>query len=250
MSTDNILTHFIAGYPSLEESLKVGRGLLDGGAFALEMQIPYSDPSADGPVIENACRLALKGGFKADEAFKMIRTLKSEYKAPIFLMSYSGVVFARGVEGFVKQAKATGVDGLIIPDLTVGNDEELYALGKKHDIAVIPVIIPTVSQERVDEILAVKPQWIYVALRRGITGSKTDIGEEQIAFLEKLRGNGSKIMAGFGIQERDQVVALREHCDAVIVGSQVIRTIDSAVSGKNSAKEAVKELVKELSGCE
>lgn len=250
MSRDKILTHFIAGYPSLEESLNVGRGLLDGGAFALEMQIPYSDPSADGPVIENACRLALERGFKADQAFDMIKTLKSEYNAPIFLMSYSGIVFARGVADFVKQAKSCGVDGLIIPDLTIGNDEELYILGKKHNIAVVPVITPSVTEKRIEEILNESPQWIYVALRRGITGSKTDIGAEQIAFLEKLRGRDVKIMAGFGIQERDQVVALRDHCDAVIVGSQVIRTIDNAIANKKPSHEAIKRLVEGLSGQE
>ena len=245
---DKILTHFIAGYPTLEESLDIAKGLIEGGACALEVQFPYSDPTADGPVIESACRLSLEKGFRIDDGFRLVKTLKALTGIPVYIMSYGGIVFNRGVERFVREAKESGADGLIIPDLTPGNDEGLYEAGKKYGIMIIPVIVPTVGESRINEILKTEPEWIYIALRSGITGSRTEIGPEQTAFTEKVRSKGVKVMAGFGIQERDQVVAIREHCDAAIVGSQIIRTIDAALAGGIPPGQAVKKKVESLKG--
>ena len=110
-----IVTHFIAGFPTYEASLEVARGLIAGGAYALEMQIPFSDPNADGPVIEEACREALAGGFKTEDAFRLLETIRMESSIPIFVMSYANLVITPGIRSFVDRAVKAGASGLIIP---------------------------------------------------------------------------------------------------------------------------------------
>ena len=127
----DIVSHFIAGYPNLKFSFETAlRTLAEGGAAYLEMQIPFSDPSADGPVIEGACREALAGGFKVDDAFPLLQRIRKETGIPVFLMSYGNILFSRGIPSFVKQAKEAGAAGLIIPDLVYGRDEGLYEEGR------------------------------------------------------------------------------------------------------------------------
>jgi tryptophan synthase alpha chain len=231
--THKIMTHFIAGYPSLEESFEIGKALIKGGASYLEMQIPYSDPTADGPVIAAACDKSLAAGFKVEQAFELCRRLclEEDNTVPLYLMSYGGIVFNMGIDTFVSRAKEAGAAGVIIPDLAPGNDEGLAAACRKAGINCVPVIIPGIGDARLKEILADKPRWVYLALRRGITGTLTTLGEENLSTLDKLKREGLKIMAGFGIQQRDQVEAVGPHCDAVIVGSQAVRVINECPAG-------------------
>ncbi len=243
---DTLMTHFIAGYPTVEESLKVGKALMAGGASYLEMQIPYSDPTADGPVIAAACDKALANGFRVDRAFELCRELTSvEGAVPLFLMSYGGIVYNAGVEAFAARAREAGASGLIIPDLAPGSDEGLAEACRKEGLFCVPVLIPGVEESRIEEVMADRPEWVYLALRRGITGTMTELGEENLATLDKLKKRGVMIMAGFGIQARSQVEAVAPHADAVIVGSQVVRTINECPPGDYGA---VSDFVRELMG--
>lgn len=260
-----IVTHFIAGYPTYQASLDVARGLIAGGAFALEMQIPFSDPNADGPVIEGACREALDAGFKVADTWSLLREIRAESDIPVFIMSYASLVFTPGVENFVHQAAEAGASGFIIPDLVPGADEGLYAAAAAAGCPSVPVVVPWISDERLGEVLSEPVNWIYVALRSGITGTYTELGTEQEAFLEKLqkrqapgseisgsRESGEpapgelKVMAGFGIQDAAQVAAVTAMADAAIVGSALVRAIADA--GAEEAGDAVRKLVEKLRG--
>ncbi|MCK5249736.1 MAG: tryptophan synthase subunit alpha [Spirochaetaceae bacterium] len=247
-----IVTHFIAGFPTYEASLDVARGLIAGGAFALEMQIPFSDPNADGPVIEEACRQALDAGFKVADAWKLLEAIRAESDIPVFVMSYASLVFTPGVENFVRRAKDSGATGLIIPDLVPGADEGLYAAASAAGCPAVPVVIPWISDKRLDEVLSENLDWIYVALRSGITGTYTELGPEQEAFLSKLRrrgaaaGSGLRIMAGFGIQDAAQVEAVVKMADAAIVGSALVTAIIAA--GVPGAGDAARSMVEMLRG--
>ncbi|MBF9014705.1 MULTISPECIES: tryptophan synthase subunit alpha [unclassified Oceanispirochaeta] len=245
MST-KIVSHFIAGYPDMEGSLETARGLAEGGASYLEMQIPFSDPSADGPVIENACRLSLEKGCTVDGAMNLLKTLTTELDIPVFLMSYGNILFARGMESMVKQAKAAGAAGLIIPDLVYGRDEGLYALGNKEGICVVPVITPAVSASRLKELTDLEPEWIYTALRSGITGSYTNIDETNLGLLDSLKLLKSKVMAGFGIKSPEQVRLLAPHCDAVVVGSAIVSAVTEAKKNNMPPKDAAKSIIEKL----
>ncbi len=243
-----IITHFIAGYPNEESSLEIARGLIEGGAFALEIQFPFSDPSADGPVIESACREALLKKFRVNDGFRLVKKITGESNIPVYIMSYASLLFTRGIEAFLAEAKECGVKGLIIPDLIPGADEGLYSLGKKIGIEIIPVIIPSVSDQRLEEIMDSGPAWIYTALRSGITGSYTSLDDSNLLFLKKLQNYKVRVMAGFGIRSAKQITILEPYCEASIVGSYILETINKAIFDGVSLKRAAAEALTGLIG--
>ena len=248
-----LITHFVAGFPDYDQSLHIARSLIAGGAYALEMQVPFSDPSADGPVIEAACHKALQKGFRVSDAFRLLAAIRAETTIPLFVMSYAGLVTVGGVSNFVKQAKQAGADGLIIPDLRPGADENLYAIAAEAHCPAIPVIVPWIDDARLDTVLADTHTWIYVALRSGVTGTYTNLGDAQINFLSRLRERASKIaalkgrtaprcMAGFGIQNGSQARELCKLADAAVVGSAVLK----AVAGAEDPGKAAQKLIESL----
>jgi tryptophan synthase alpha chain len=195
---------------------------VDGGAAYLEVQFPFSEPTADGPVIQRACARALEEGFTVDEGFRLLEGIRGLAEIPIFVMSYANVVFRPGVERFVRRCRDAGARGIIVPDLPPDSDEGLYSAGKQAGLDVIPVVAPTISGARVDLIKGIRPTFLYAALRKGITGAATAIGEDNLSFLSRLEAIGAKILAGFGISERSQVEALSPRVHACIVGSAFI----------------------------
>ncbi len=221
-----IMAHMVAFYPDYEKSLRVACALVDGGASIVEIQFPFSDPAADGPVIQRACKVALEKGFSVKEGIRLAEKVKKMGNdSPVFLMSYANVVFTKGIEDFLRELVSVGVDGIIVPDLPPGYDEGLYEAGKRFGISVIPVITITVGKERLESILSVNPEYVYVALRKGITGQRTIIEETTVSFLDKIRRRGVKILGGFGISEKKQVDALMPHVYASVVGSAFVRQI-------------------------
>jgi len=246
----SLMTHMIAGYPNLETSLETARGLVAGGAAILEVQFPFSDPSADGPAIQAACTEALAAGFKVDDGWKLVETIRHEFPAvPVFVMSYASIVVTKGVEAFCARAHQAGVAGLIIPDLAPGADEGLYAAGKKHGLAIVPVVVPSVPHDRLDAILALKPEWVYTAIRAGITGTHTTLTAELKAFLKGLNAR-TKVMAGFGIDSAEQIRDLAASTHTIVVGSALVRTVAAAFAqgGAASVKKTVEAKVRELAG--
>lgn len=246
----SLMAHMVAGYPDYETSLETARGIAAGGAAFLEVQFPFSDPSADGPAIQAACTEALAAGFRVDAGWKLVETLRREFPAvPVFLMSYASIVVTKGVDAFAARAKQAGVAGLIIPDLAPGADEGLYAAGQKHGLAVVPVIVPSVPKDRLEAVLASKPEWVYTAIRAGITGVHTTLTPELKTFLATLNAR-TKVLAGFGIDSPEQVRDLKDSAHTVVVGSALVRTVASAAKagGPSAVRQAVEAKVRELVG--
>ena len=243
-----IMTHMVAGYPDFGTSWEVARALIDGGSAYLEVQFPFSDPSADGVPIQTACTLALKNGFRVEQGFDLIRRMNELTDIPIFIMSYAGIVFAKGVKNFVEKAKERGASGLIIPDLMPGYDENLFEIAGQRGMCVIPVIAPGITAIRLDEILAFESPYLYASLRVGITGSRTQLDDSVHEFIRRLKAKAPnrKILAGFGIQTHDQVKALEGHVHALVVGSALVRAVTHAVSGSIGVYDAVKNKLIEL----
>lgn len=236
-----LMTHFIAYYPNEEKSFAAAKGLIDGGAEYLEIQFPFSDPSADGPIIQEACSKALDAGFNLEKGFKLISKIKEYSDIPIFLMSYANIPYTYGIEKFINKAKEIGVYGLIIPDLTFDYDEGLYLKGKNLGIQIVPVIAPSISNERLEKLSKMNPEYIYTALRVGITGKKTKLTEDSKLYLKTLEKTNSKIMAGFGIRAREQVEDLASSVHCLIVGSALVQTI---TSNKDNNPETVYSVIK------
>ncbi|KPJ87804.1 MAG: hypothetical protein AMS17_07495 [Spirochaetes bacterium DG_61] len=226
--SNRIMAHLVAFFPHRDGSLEVARGLIAGGAHYLEVQFPFSDPTADGPLIQKACDEALKQGFTVHGGLRLVSEIRAFSDIPVFIMGYANTVYFRGVERFMAECREAGVRGLIIPDLPPGYDEGLYSFGAQFDLAVVPVICPTIGEERLDKVLDLKSEYVYATLRTGTTGAYSEIGEKNISFLRKAGSGGSKLVAGFGISTRQQVEALAPHVYASVVGSAFIREILSA----------------------
>jgi len=224
-SAIKLMAHLVAGFPSIDESYTVARALADGGADFLEVQFPFSDPSADGKPIQAACSAALSAGTKVADGFSLVKKISRELKVPVFIMTYAGPVYALGVENFVKRSLDAGAEGIIAPDLMPGYDEGLYSCGRDHGFHIVPVISPQVSEERLSLIKAEKPRYLYCALRSGITGDITRLDTGNISFLHRVRSVSPVVMAGFGIQSSAQVAALAPYADAAIVGSALVNEI-------------------------
>lgn len=245
---ENIMTHLVAGYPDMKGSKEIAEALIEAGAGALEIQFPYSDPMADGPVIQEACQKSLEQGFKRDQGFALVKELTDKSETPVYIMSYGGPVYSMGVENFVRRAKESGASGLIIPDLCIGQDEGLYDEGQKQGITIVPVLISGIEDRRLEEILALNPPWIYLVLRRGITGTYTELEPSQIELLDQLQKRGVQVYVGFGIQKRSQVELLAPHTSGQIVGSQLVRSIQSAMAAGSNPADSAGKLLQELRG--
>jgi len=220
-----LMTHMVAGYPDFPTSLKIAEALVKGGADILEVQFPFSDPTADGIYIQQACTEALDNGFKTNSGFALINKIRELTTTPIFIMSYANPVFMRSIKIFLRNSLLSGAQGVIIPDLPVDYDEGLYYTGKILGISVIPVITPATNQNRLRLIFSKKPDYVYTTLRKGITGSYTEIDENNLAFLGMLSKYNVKILAGFGISNRLQINALKNHVYAAVIGSAFIKEI-------------------------
>ncbi|MFO7781030.1 MAG: tryptophan synthase subunit alpha [Spirochaetia bacterium] len=234
----SVMAHLVAHYPSGPASLEVGRELVRAGVSFLEVQFPFSDPTADGPAIQAACTQALEAGFRVSDGFTLVQGLADGGAVPVFIMTYASVVVSHGVEWFAERAARAGASGLIVPDLPPDYDEGLYSAGRAAGLHVVPVLVPSAAPERVEVALATRPEYVYAALRKGITGAATEIGAENITFLEELKKRGVHVMAGFGIRSREQVEALHGHADTVVVGSAFVDVI--------SRQESVSDLAREL----
>ncbi len=245
----NLMAHMVAYYPDRRCSLEAALGLAEGGAAYLEVQFPFSDPSADGPSIQEACTSALDAGFTTKGGFDLVREICSTVKTPVFIMSYASVVIAKGVGGFLDGVKGAGAAGVVVPDLVPGMDEGLFEQARSRRLYAIPVITPFLEEKRVEEILAEHPEYVYVAIRRGITGKITSIDEKVTGFLDRLSSRGVQVLAGFGVRTREQVDMLSSHVHAVIAGSYFVDILREARAEDPSSigdemERGVKKLLK------
>jgi len=246
MAKNNVMTHLVAGYPTMEASKDIAMAMVAGGSAYLEIQFPFSDPIADGPLIQGACTEAISNGFTQDQGFEMIKEISRKTDIPVFLMTYANLVMASGVKNFVKKACTAGVAGLIIPDLPFDYDEDLYPICRDMNMTVIPVLVQGISDKRLEKIKALRPDFIYAAIRKGITGKKSSIDKSTISFLNKISHSGIKILAGFGIREKDQVDLLSTHVHCAVIGSALVEIIKNSIEKKKDIAAEVEKFVSSL----
>ena len=242
-----LMTHMIAGFPDKETSFEIAKALIDGGASYLEIQFPFSDPSADGPLIEKASYEAIDNGFKVDDGFKLIERIGRISDIPVFIMTYGNIAYSCGLSEFVKKGKESGVSGFIIPDLPFDRDEGLLKEAEKKGMSVVPVVVPGMPQGRLEKILSYNTDYIYAAMRKGITGKETVIDSTNKEYLTSIRKKGKdglNILAGFGIRGKEQILMLEEYADCAIVGSAIVETINNP--GSLSVYESVRQFIMSL----
>ena len=218
-----IMAHVVCGYPDQKRSQAAAEALVAGGAQLLELQFPFSDPVADGAMIQEANAAALAAGFRVQDGFRQVGSLRAALDVEIYIMTYAAIPCAVGVERFVERAAASGAAGLIVPDLPPDNDEGLAAACKRVGIEAVPVTVADAQPERLALACRSASSALYVALRRGITGDPTHIAAQTLETLQRLARGGTRIWAGFGVHSREQVMALSRAVDAVVVGSHFTR---------------------------
>lgn len=242
-----LMSHLIADFPNRNIALAAAESLIQGGATTLEIQLPFSDPSADGAVIANACTRVLQNGYKTAQAFDFIKELKAQHpKTPMALMSYASLIFTPGVENFCRQAKAAGVDALIVPDLPFDCDENLRKNAENQKIMMIPVAAPSMAKTRIEFLLKENFPMIYAALRRGITGSETQITDETVVFLKLLKKNGAKILGGFGVSNAATARTIAPFVDEIVAGSVFVKIIEENQNNMLALKTKLRDKAREL----
>lgn len=249
MKKINLMAHLVACFPNERLSLEAARALVEGGADILEIQLPFSDPSADGPAIQDACTTVLKSGWRVSEGLDFIKKIRAEFPVvPIYLMSYGSLIYTPGVREFCQRAALAGVNGMIIPDLPFDFDEGLSAACEEFGMLNIPVASPSMSEERLSKMARAGFKYVYAALRTGITGTETSIGSDTLDFIKKVGSGGSRVYGGFGISSGKQSALLADHVEAVVAGSVFVRTIAANADDAEKLRSAVKAKARELCG--
>ncbi len=235
-----LMAHLVSGYPDASLCRAAAAGLVEGGADYLEIQIPFGDPSADGPAIRDACAVALAKGHRTADAFALAKELHGNYpEVPIFIMAYASLVVTPGPQVFADAAADAGVAGLIIPDLPFDCDEGLAAACRSVGIASVPVAAPSMRESRLDALVDLERPYVYAALRAGITGADTTIDEGTRRFLATVGRRGTAVLGGFGVRTRDQVLALGPSVHAVVAGTVFVNSIREANDARISAAAKV-----------
>lgn len=249
MEKIKLMSHLVAGYPTDELAFTAAQAMVDGGADILEVQLPFSDPSADGPAIQGACTEVLSRRYRTEDGLAFIARLHRAFpQVLIYIMSYGSLIYTPGVAAFCKKAAEAGVKGMIIPDLPFDHDEGLTEACRANGMENIPVAAPSMAEDRLDKLAHAGFAHIYAALRTGITGTSTTIDEATVSFLGKVSAGGSKVYGGFGIHDGNQAKALASSVEAIVAGSVFVRLIAANKGDKNRLYEEVRSKALELTG--
>lgn len=231
------------GDPDLETTAKVVRAAVENGADLIELGIPFSDPTAEGTVIQEANLRALKAGITTDKIFAFVKELRKDVKVPLVFMTYANVVFSYGIEKFVSACKDVESNGLILPDLPFEEREEFHSLCKQYGVDLISLIAPT-SEKRIVMIAREAEGFVYIVSSLGVTGVRKEIKTDLSAIIKTVRENTKIPCAiGFGISTPQQAKKMAEFSDGVIVGSAIIKILEQY--GKN-APQHVGAYVREI----
>lgn len=231
------------GDPDLETTAKIVREAVANGADLIELGIPFSDPTAEGPVIQGANIRALKGGVTTDKVFDLVRELRKDVTIPMVFMTYANVVFSYGADKFISTCKEIGINGLILPDLPYEEKDEFLPQCKKYGVDLISLIAPT-SENRIAMIAKEADGFIYLVSSLGVTGTRSEINTDLKSIVDVIRQNSSVPCAiGFGISTPEQAKKMADIADGAIVGSAIIKIIEQY--GKD-APRYVGEYVKSM----
>jgi len=232
-----------AGDPDLDTSAKILAGLSKAGVDIIELGVPFSDPMADGPIIQAANLRAFKAGITLAKVLGMVQEFrKNDGETPIVLMGYYNPIYAYGVEKFLEDAKGAGVDGLIVVDLPPEEDAELCEPAMRHGLNFIRLVTPTTDAKRLPAVLHNASGFLYYVSVAGITGSKAIDTTPVAAAIKELRGHTQlPVAVGFGITTPEQARTVAQTADAAVIGSAIINRIVSNLDGEGRAKPGLAE---------
>lgn len=219
-----LMTHIVIGYPSLEASLEIVRTMVAAGVDLMELQIPFSEPIADGPVILKANQQALASGVTVDQCLEFGRRAANQFPIPFLYMTYYNIVFKYGLEQFADHMKDAGMQGAIVPDLPPEEAADYLAAMKPHGLDPIFIYAPTTSETRMHTIARSAAGFVYCVARKGVTGDRTTFSREIGDYLARCRRNTHLPLAvGFGVKEKADIDFLKGKAEVAVIGTQALR---------------------------
>ncbi|MFO8101461.1 MAG: tryptophan synthase subunit alpha [Dehalococcoidia bacterium] len=241
-SRKTLIGYVTAGYPHIEATLEIVPALVESGCDIIELGIPFSDPLADGPIIQKSSYEALRNGITPAKCIEIAHQLREKIEVPLIFMGYYNPVLHYGIEDFCRQCAKAGIDGLIIPDLPPEEGVELEQAARANMIDLIDLLAPTSDDERIDIVAARSTGFIYLVSLTGVTGSGTELPPELEDFVTRVRRKTPKpLCVGFGITSPEQARRVAAVADGIIVGSKIIRLIE-----EDPSLEKMKALIREL----
>jgi tryptophan synthase alpha chain len=239
-----LVPYITAGYPDAGTTVEIIRRLSPERIGCVELGIPFSDPIADGPVIQTSFSRALDGGFRVSTLLHELEAARADIRVPLVTMVSYSVIYRRGPEAFIAAARTAGIDGMLVPDLSIEEADALAALGRQHDFPLIQIVAPTSDAERRRRIVALSEPWIYYQSLAGVTGERSALPPDLATHVAALRRETDKpVCVGFGVARPEQVAAVCELADGAIVGSAIVRRMNEAVERGERGAELAGPLV-------
>lgn len=222
-----LMTHIVLGYPSFEASMEIVESMVDAGVDLMELQIPFSEPIADGPVILQANQQSLAAGATVRRCLDFGREAAARFDIPFLFMSYYNILYQYGIERFAAEIKDSGMQGAIVPDLPPEEGAEYLQAMQGHNLNPIFIFSPTTTPERLDYLASCASGFVYCVARKGVTGKETEFSDQLDDYLTRCRrATNLPLAVGFGVKDRQDVDFLRGKADIAVIGSQTIRIFD------------------------
>jgi tryptophan synthase alpha chain len=241
------IAYLCAGDPDFESSLEACRAAIAAGVDILELGVPFSDPLADGPTNQQAAQRALEGGMTAERVLELVRRIRAQSEVPIVFYTYYNLVFANGVDAYVRAARAAGVDGMLTLDLPPEEADELGAAARAHGLDTVCIVAPTTPDARLPKIAAAATGFIYYVSREGVTGVRAQLATGIAAAVERIRRHTDlPVVVGFGIATRAHVAQVAACADGVVVGSALVNIVREHLHDRSKLAPALGAVAADL----
>jgi len=240
---EKVLSIFLtAGFPNKDNFVVLAEKLLLAGADMLELGIPFSDPLADGPIIQFSSQAAIENGITVKEALQFAKEIRQQTDKPLVAMTYANIILNYGIAKFIEDASRSGLNGVIIPDLSL-DEYDRFIVFQKENFDIILLATPTSSTERIIEVDQKSEGFVYYVSVSGTTGTRNGFTNEEVAAMQKTRKliSRNKMLAGFGISSPENILLIKDFCDGVIVGSAVIKKLIA-----NESYDSIANFISEL----
>ena len=242
-----LISYIMVGFPDEESTMTTVRGLLKGGVDIIEVGFPFSDPLADGPVIQNASTVSLEKGTKINKFFNIVKKIRKETDIPLVLMTYTNILYHKGYAKFISDAKKVGIDGFILPDMSIEESDE-YLRAAKNNADTIFLISPNTNKARIEKIAEVSSGFLYLVAVYGTTGIKTGVKKYTVNAIKDIKKQTKgriPLAVGFGVSTPEDVKKyINAGADAVIVGSAYLKLIEK--TNKNQLESKITTFTKSL----
>ncbi|ACN16418.1 TrpA [Desulforapulum autotrophicum HRM2] len=223
-----LMTHIVMGYPDFETSMAIVEQMVEAGVDLMELQIPFSEPMADGPVILGANQAALSGGARVERCFEFARQAAAKFDIPFLFMTYYNILFKYGVTPFVNKMADINIKGAIVPDLPPEEGQAYLKAMEEQNLSPIHIFSPRTSNERMDFLASQTRGFVYCVARKGVTGKETRFTEEIAGYLDRCRQATTLPLAvGFGVKDEADIAFLKGKADIAVVGSEMIRVVEN-----------------------